>query len=262
MEVVTNRNSRRGKLLLFLIALSVLAGFQLGFSESQDIEQLRQAAEAGDPTAQFRLGRLYFAGEWDGLKAPGGKNYGQAVKWFTLAAKKEEGEAYLFLGWIYEAGLGVPQNYALAAKWFGRSAAEFSKGGSMGGTLGGAAGLARLYENGFGVPQDYALAVKWYTRAAELGDLLAQYKLAQMHLLGRGTPQGFVKAHAWFNLAAVQVRQLPEVIIDIIAAEATDAPEQCDRLADQMTPHQIAQAQRLAAEIHEHIKRIESSKSK
>lgn len=56
MEIVTDRNTCRGKLIFFLFALVVLAGFRPGFAEGQDIDALREglasfrmAAEQGQP---------------------------------------------------------------------------------------------------------------------------------------------------------------------------------------------------------------------
>ena len=62
METMTNRNSCSGKLAFLLIAFAVLAGFQLGLAETQDIEQLRKAAEQGYAWAQFNLGVMYARG--------------------------------------------------------------------------------------------------------------------------------------------------------------------------------------------------------
>ena len=55
MGIMTNRNACNGRLTLFLVALAILAGFQPGFAETQDIEQLRKAAEQGDAFAQTGL---------------------------------------------------------------------------------------------------------------------------------------------------------------------------------------------------------------
>ena len=52
MGIMTNRNACRGKLILFLIVLAVLASFQLGLAEDQEIEQFLKAAEQGDACAQ------------------------------------------------------------------------------------------------------------------------------------------------------------------------------------------------------------------
>jgi len=55
-----------------------------------------------------------------------------------------------------------------------------------------------------------------------------------MYRKGQGVPQDYVQAHMWVNLAATQGRE--------------DARKARDILAFQMTPAQIAEAQRLARE--------------
>ena len=62
MKIMTNQNDCRGKFTLFLVALVILWGHQPGFSESQEFERLRKAAEQGDAETQFSLGRMYFFG--------------------------------------------------------------------------------------------------------------------------------------------------------------------------------------------------------
>ena len=83
---MTNRNTRSGKLAFLLIALVVLAGFQPGPAKTQDIEQLRKAAEQGAASAQFNLGVIYDNGE--GVP----QDYVQAHKWVNLAASRTTGE--------------------------------------------------------------------------------------------------------------------------------------------------------------------------
>lgn len=92
--------------------------------------------------------------------------------------------------------------------------------------------LGVMYSQGQGVPQDYAEAVKWYRLAAEQGNAKAQFNLGVMYYNGRGVPQDYVQAHMWWNLAA--------------AVGHKDAAYNRDIVARQMTPSQIAEAQRLA----------------
>jgi hypothetical protein len=87
---------------------------------------------------------------------------------------------------------------------------------------------------GRGVPQDYAQARHWYLRASNQGDPMAQYNLAYMYANGQGVPQDYIIAHMWFNLAA--------------AAGEKGAAKNRDITAMQMTPAQIAEAQKLARE--------------
>jgi TPR repeat protein len=149
-----------------------------------DVKQLHKSAEAGDASAQYRLGLLY------------------------------------------EEGAGVPQNYGHAKEWFEKSAKQ--------GHAGAQANLGTLYLQGRGAPQSSQMAFFWLSQAAEQGNVLAFAKLGWMYEQGRGVLQDFVQAHKWYNLAAVQGEPR--------AAEARDA------LTKQMTPAQIAEAQKLARE--------------
>ena len=94
--------------------------------------------------------------------------------------------------------------------------------------------LGLMYDNGQGVPQNHAEAVKWYRLAADQGDARAQFNLGFVYADGQGVPQSDVIAHMWYNLAGAQ--------------GVADALKYRDRLASTMTPAQIAEAQRLAAQ--------------
>lgn len=94
--------------------------------------------------------------------------------------------------------------------------------------------LGVLYERGEGVPQDYAIARQWYEKAAAQGGAKAQFYLGLLHAYGEGGPQDLVQAHMWYHLAAGNGYKI--------------ATGYLDDLANQMTPDQIAEAQRLAQE--------------
>jgi TPR repeat protein len=66
-----------------------------------------------------------------------------------------------YLGFMFEYGKGVPQDYAEALKWLHKAAEQ--------GDTSAMDSLASMYRYGEGVTQDYAEAVKWYRKAAELG---------------------------------------------------------------------------------------------
>ena len=92
MGIMIDRNTYRGKVRLFVVALCVLIGCQSGFAEDQDIEQLRQAAEQGIVEAQLSLGQSYATGR--GVP----EDFGKAVKYFRLAAERGNAEAQNSLG--------------------------------------------------------------------------------------------------------------------------------------------------------------------
>ena len=72
-----------------------------------------------------------------------------------------DAEAQNNLGYAYEKGEGVEQDYAQAVFWY-RKAAE--QGYAMAQN-----NMGIMYDNGRGVDQDYDQAVNWYRKAAEQG---------------------------------------------------------------------------------------------
>ena len=91
-----------------------------------------------------------------------------------------------------------------------------------------------MYERGEGIPSQPKQAVNWYRKAAEQAYAHAQNALGMLYAKGQGVLQDYVQAHMWLNLAS--------------AAGEIDASKERDKLADKMTPVQIAEAQRLAKE--------------
>ncbi len=112
-------------------------------------------------------------------------------------------------------------------------AARYEKSAAMG-IADSQYNLGRLYANGQGVPQDYAKARQWYEKAAAQGNAGAQKYLGLLYGIGQGVPLDYVQAHMWWNLAAGN------------GYEAATGYR--DDLARQMTPAQIAEAQKLARE--------------
>jgi len=72
---------------------------------------LQKLAAAGDPAAQFDIGMRYSTGD----QVP--QDYGQAVRWFSLAAERGNVAAQAILGDCYWAGRGVPADPTRAYFW-------------------------------------------------------------------------------------------------------------------------------------------------
>ena len=81
---------------------------------------------------------------------------------------------------------------------------------------------------------DYATALPIFRQLADQGNARAQGNLGVMCRKGQGVPQDYVQEHIWFNLAAAQGEE--------------EAGKWRNILAKQMTPAQIAEAQKLARE--------------
>ncbi|HTO65361.1 MAG TPA: hypothetical protein VMM15_29390 [Bradyrhizobium sp.] len=76
-------------------------------------------------------------------------------------------------------------------------------------------------------------------KAAEQGDADAQHNLGVTYATGLGASTDLIQAYAWVDLAAAAY---PE------GSERDDAAKMRDSVASRMTPDQIAQAKKMAAE--------------
>ena len=95
--------------------------------------------------------------------------------------------------------------------------------------------LGYVYCNGNeGVPPNYAEALKWFRKAAEQGDAKGLLMLGSMYRLGNGVEQDNVEAYKWYSLSEV--------------AGFAPAAEARDGAAKSLTPEQIAEGKRRAAE--------------
>ncbi len=118
-----------------------------------------QAAERGEPVAQYLLGTLYQKGPVrPGITA----DPPRAFKLFSAAAEKGNIKAMHNLAIAYAEGLGTQKDEAKAAHWFQRAAER--------GYVDSAFDLAVLYERGLGVKQSLNDALRWYSIAAMAGD--------------------------------------------------------------------------------------------
>ena len=134
-----------------------------GEPDPNEIQSLRQRAEAGDAQAQRILGSAYSVGK----EIP--QNYEEAAKWFRRAAEQGDDMAQCRLAIMYSLGNGVPQNYAKAI--------DLSRQAAMRGNVLAQFFMGGLHALGRGVPQNYREAYVWYSIAAANGfDTTAEIK--------------------------------------------------------------------------------------
>jgi hypothetical protein len=112
-----------------------------------------------------------------------------------LQRKAEAGDpsAAYALGYAYETGKGIGQNWKLAVFWY-RNAAEWGDAAAQG-------ALGVFYWLGEGVDKDRKEAVKWYHKAARQGDANAMFNLGAAYYNGEGENIDDTRAYAWFLLA-------------------------------------------------------------
>jgi len=160
----------------------------------------------------------------EGVDAYERGDYDTAMKELRALADQGHAAAQHALGVMYNEGQGVPKDFQEAARWY-RLAAD--QGHAKAQTV-----LGRKYAEGQGVAQNDQEAFRWFQKAANQGYAPAEAVLGGMYYEGRsGAPQDNVLAHMWLNLAAVQGFE--------------KAAELRDLLEKNMTPAQLAEAQRL-----------------
>jgi TPR repeat protein len=177
----------------------------------------------------------------DSLFAAASKGDKAALAQLRSRANQNDSKAQWWLGMIYEEGRCLPKDVAQALTWYTKAADNgYAKAATY---------LGALYGAGDVVPKNDSLSWIWWERSADLGDEKAQLWVGKLYAL-RGLKElgdelvanqhngasgnDLVAAYKWFNLAAAQGNK--------------EAAYQRDNTAGQMTPAQIADAQRLSAE--------------
>jgi TPR repeat protein len=93
-----------------------------------------------------------------GVSAFSRQDYVLASRIFIPLAERGVPAAQSFLGFMFETGRGVPQNYTEAAMWYRRAAEQGDSVAQY--------SLGLLYDKGQGVPRDIVEASKWLNLSA------------------------------------------------------------------------------------------------
>jgi hypothetical protein len=155
------------------------------------------------------------------------QNYATALKWYRLAADQGYVEAEKELGMMYlVGGHGMPKSDAEGVKWLQKASAHGNAGAQW--------WLGSMYCNGEQVPKNNAEGMKWLRLAADQGATQAQVSLGARYADGDCGPQDYVLGYMWLNLAA--------------GSGEEEAVRRRDIITQKMTPEQIAEAQKLSRE--------------
>ncbi len=122
----------------------------------------RKAADKGYAPAQVGIGDLYAEGF--GVR----QNFYRAQEWYRLATQLSRNpEAYFKVGEGYFRGVGAPQDYGLAIKYYmtaarqGHPVAQYM--------------IGTMLEAGWGIPRDTIGAWVWYQRALPEADRITAH---------------------------------------------------------------------------------------
>ena len=218
LNVVSN-----GGFAEYKLALCHFGGDGVHQSDEEALRLLKVAIANGhDRTDEFE--------QWEADQAIQAGDWREAFKFMRKFSVAGKSWAQANLGSMYASGDGTEKNQTEAVKWW-RKAADKD-------VLGAQFALGRAYFAGDGVDKDYAEAAKWYRKAANQDLSSAQNNLGVMYYQGKGVERDYVEAYAWWNLAARA---------DTTSARNRDAVER------QMTPQQVAEAQKRTKELRTSI---------
>lgn len=169
---------------------------------SEALYYYEQAAELGDVSSQYLLGKMH--GDALGTE----QNMGQAANWYAQAAKQGHTKAQATLGYMYSKGNGVVQDYSQAINWYEKAAEQ--------GHVNAQHNLAYLYSRGQGVAKDHQKAAYWYQKAAIQGDADAQNSLGKLYERGLGVAKNLAKAKSLYQQAASQGNQIAQLNLQML----------------------------------------------
>lgn len=186
-------------LALSICAISPIAAFA-GYDEGVAAVQKGDSATAlheWKPLAEQGDARAQFQLGWMYENGTGvTQDYAETIRLYRLSTDQGNPYAQHNLGVMYRDGKGIPQDYKEAAALLRLAAGQ--------GYFRAQHSLGWMYENGKGVPQDYPEAVKLYRLAAAQGFALAQHSLGWMYAGGKGVPQDYLEAVKLYRLSAAQ----------------------------------------------------------
>ena len=183
--------------------------YQHAFNEYQ------QAADLGDPIAQYDLALIYEkgknqavdmdkakelykqAGQHNVIKAMTSlgniyvleQNISKALPWLNLAISQNDADAAYQLGWLAEKGLIPHASINQAIQYYETAAAQ--------GQANAILALARLYKTGSSVKKDLDKSARYYERLAKENYPEAQYQLAKVCLSTETKSCTSQEAKAW-----------------------------------------------------------------
>ena len=157
-----------------------------------------------------------------------------ALKELRPLAEKGDAQAQFKLGFMYDRGNGVPQDFQEAASWYRKAAEQGNAPAQF--------YLGQIYDLGKGVEQDYKEAAIWYSKAAEQKEALAQLNLGFLYEQGQGVPVDMVQAYKWYSLAAIVDKKGNKLNAKALAQGNKKGAEA------QMTPEEIKEARALTRE--------------
>jgi TPR repeat protein len=163
---------------------------ELSSQEWQDSLLLRKyVAEHGNTEVQFKVGFDYE----HGVSEP---NYMETYKWYSMAAKSSHKKALYHLGFLYEKGFGVSQDYHEAIRLYDQATQQSNDDALY--------RLGVAYYYGKGVEVDLKKVIEYFKYAAEQGKPEYQCQLGILYEEGELMEKNLLEALKWYTKAYLQ----------------------------------------------------------
>jgi TPR repeat protein len=177
----------------FVPALDILGARALAGTDGQrdpvkGLAQLKEAADAGYPAAEFHLARAYYAA--DGVP----RDFKVAGAYFEAAARAGIPAAMFAAGHMIDLGEGVKADPAKAIVYYKDAALKGDRDAQF--------ALGTYFYSGEVVGKNPATARQWFAAAARQGQPDALFNLGAMTANGEGGAKDPAAAYVLFNLAA------------------------------------------------------------
>ena len=186
------------------------------------IERLTAAANQGYAEAYRDLGMIYDSD-------PDLRDPANAVLWYQKGADANDAPSQDGLFTIFWNGRGVPRDPAKAVYWLEKAASHPNKRAIF-----DAFALGNIYADGKDIPNDDEKAEHWYLVGATGGLTNAQFAVAGLY----EKRHDYGEAYRWYALVAASSAR----------ANFKDVAAARDRMAAQLTPAQLAEADKRVAE--------------
>ena len=187
------------------LATAYQTGYGVRASQHFARHWLGKAARQGDAGAMRRLGVMHRQAKSD-----------SALYWLTSAVAAGSADAHVDLGYMYDAGILIAQDTALAVRHYDAAARAGSARGMY--------AVASVYQEGIGVKKDPRQALAWFHRAVCAGSADAMHAIGEHYLHGRGVPADSGMATRWFRLA--NAAGSPSAAGKLHALKAPEQPRQ------------------------------------
>lgn len=178
------------------------------------LARVETLAQGGDSSAIELLGEIYVGGLFGTARNPA-----KACGYFERAANLRGDSAHNFAR-CHENGDGMPEDAAMARKWYARGAAL--------GYLKSSCALGNLMIAGKGGPKDVAGGIGLCRKAAEAGNADAQTDLGNYLIAGKIVDRNVIEARKWYTRAAEQDQPNAQFVLGQILWNGDGTPVDYD----------------------------------